>query len=89
MGAEYLEERLIGQDGDLWVHYDLSMLPPGDYEVHARLLFRTFPPYLSRKLVERALLDPEVPKRVPLVEMETLSESSTRRREEAKLPDFV
>jgi hypothetical protein len=51
------------------------MLPPGAYEVRARLLFRSLSPYLLRKLVDRGLLDPEVSARVLLVEMKSLSES--------------
>ncbi|MFT3926535.1 MAG: multiheme c-type cytochrome [Myxococcales bacterium] len=68
------EDNLIGAGGDLWVHYDLSSLPPGNYEVKGRLLFRTFPPYVLRKLVDRRLLDAEVLGRVPVVVMEELEQ---------------
>jgi hypothetical protein len=49
--------------------YDLSTLPPGPYRASARLLFRSFPPHLLRKLEGLAGLDPEVGRRVPTVEM--------------------
>jgi hypothetical protein len=51
--------------------YDLSSLGPGTYTAEARLLFRSFPPHLLRKLEHEAALDPAVAPRVPTVEMET------------------
>ena len=51
--------------------YDLSRLGPGTYRADARLLFRSFPPHLLRRLEREAGLDPEVAPRVPIVEMET------------------
>lgn len=49
--------------------YDLGALAPGTYTANARLLFRTFPPHLLRKLEASAGLDPNVGGRVPTVEM--------------------
>lgn len=51
-------------------HYDLSELPAGPYTATVRLLFRTFPPHLLRRLERDADLDPAVRGRVPTVEME-------------------
>jgi hypothetical protein len=51
--------------------YDLSALPAGHYTVSFRLLFRSFPPHLLRKLEKLARLDPKVKDRVPTVEMAT------------------
>jgi hypothetical protein len=51
-------------------NYDLGSLPPGTYAASARLLFRTFPPHLFRKLTDAgSALDPSVSTRVPTVEM--------------------
>ncbi|MCA9544766.1 MAG: hypothetical protein KC613_10265, partial [Myxococcales bacterium] len=44
-------------------------LPPGEYTVQVRLLFRTFPPYFLRLLEAQSGLDPAVKGRVPVVEM--------------------
>lgn len=49
--------------------YDLSALQPGGYKATARLLFRSFPPHLLRKLEQIGDLDPNVKNRVPTVEM--------------------
>lgn len=70
-----IDENLIAATGTASVEYDLSTLRPGQYEVRARLLFRSFPPYLLRKLVDLGLLDPKVPDRVPTVEMKKLSQT--------------
>ena len=51
--------------------YDLSSLLPGTYRAEARLLFRSFPPHLLRRLEREAELDPEVAARVPTVEMQS------------------
>lgn len=67
------EEHLIAAGGSSSPDYDLSALAPGSYEVVARLLFRSFPPHLLRKLVDAGLLDPDVPARVPTVEMGQLT----------------
>ena len=49
--------------------FDLAELPPGSYKAELRLLFRSFPPHLLRRLEEVAGLDPAVRDRVPMVEM--------------------
>jgi hypothetical protein len=49
--------------------YDLSALPRGSYTGSLRLLFRSFPPHLLRRLEAVAGLDPELARRVPIVEM--------------------
>jgi Zn-finger protein len=49
--------------------FDLSALPSGTYKAELRLLFRTFPPHLLRRLEEVAALDTAVRDRVPTVEM--------------------
>jgi hypothetical protein len=51
--------------------YDLSSLDPGSYRAEVRLLFRSFPPHLLRRLEREAELDPAVATRVPTVEMES------------------
>ena len=51
--------------------YDLSALSAGAYRAELRLLFRSFPPHLLRRLEHEAELDPEVATRVPIVEMES------------------
>jgi len=66
------EENLVPAGGVTKPAYDLSELPAGEYDVSIRMLFRSFPPHLLRKLVDEGLLDPDVPGRVPTVEMETL-----------------
>jgi hypothetical protein len=66
------ESHLIRAGGRDQPQYDLSALPAGDYVAHVRLMFRTFPPHLLRKLEDEADLDPAVKDRVPTVEMETL-----------------
>jgi hypothetical protein len=53
--------------------FDLSALPQGSYTAVVRLLFRTFPPHLLRRLEAIAALDPDVKGRVPTVEMATAS----------------
>lgn len=53
--------------------YDLGALQPGAYAATARLLFRTFPPHLLRKLEQIGGLDPSVKDRVPTVEMASAS----------------
>jgi hypothetical protein len=50
--------------------YDLSALAPGGYAADVRLLFRSFPPHLLRKLEEKAGLDPAVAARVPTMELQ-------------------
>jgi hypothetical protein len=49
--------------------YDLRALGAGHYTGTARLLFRSFPPHLLRKLEDLAGLDPDVEGQVPTVEM--------------------
>jgi hypothetical protein len=49
--------------------YDLGSLRAGHYSGTVRLLFRSFPPHLLRKLEDLAGLDPDVKTRVPTVEM--------------------
>lgn len=53
--------------------YDLAALAPGTYTATLRLLFRSFPPYLLRKLEQAGGLDPTMKERVPTVEMATLT----------------
>jgi hypothetical protein len=53
--------------------YDLAVLPAGHYAGALRLLFRSFPPHLLRKLEEAGGLDTAVKERVPTVEMATFS----------------
>jgi hypothetical protein len=53
--------------------YDLTTLPAGRYSASLRLLFRSFPPHLLRKLEESAGLDEAVKGRVPTVEMATFA----------------
>jgi hypothetical protein len=65
------ESHLIRNVEEVKPRYDLSALPPGDYEASVRLLFRTFPPYLLRELEHKAGLSPDVKTRLPIVEMET------------------
>lgn len=54
------------------VGYDLGALAAGDYSADVRLLFRSFPPHLLRRLEREANLSPEVAQRVPIVEMQTV-----------------
>jgi hypothetical protein len=69
---------LIDADGSATHEYDLSMLGPGQYSVTVRLMFRTFPPYFLRELIDFGTgLDPAVLDRVPIVEMETTEASFT------------
>ncbi|MBM4363024.1 MAG: ammonia-forming cytochrome c nitrite reductase subunit c552 [Deltaproteobacteria bacterium] len=49
--------------------YSLAGLSPGRHTATVRLLFRSFPPHLLRKLEKVAGLDPAVQGRVPTVEM--------------------
>jgi hypothetical protein len=49
--------------------FDLSALPSGSYKAELRLLFRSFPPHVLRRLEEVARLDAAVRDRVPTVEM--------------------
>jgi len=65
------ESHLIRNVETVHPRYDLSALPPGNYEASVRLLFRTFPPYLLRELEHKAGLSPDVKTRLPIVEMET------------------
>lgn len=51
--------------------FDLSSLASGHYTAALRLLFRSFPPHLLRKLEGAGGLDPTVKDRVPTVEMAT------------------
>jgi hypothetical protein len=51
--------------------YDLTALNAGSYTAALRLLFRSFPPHLLRKLEGSGGLDPDVKERVPTVEMAT------------------
>jgi hypothetical protein len=53
--------------------YDLATLPAGHYAAALRLLFRSFPPHLLRKLEESGGLDVAVKERVPTVEMATFA----------------
>jgi len=53
--------------------FDLGGLPAGHYSARVRLLFRSFPPHLLRKLEALAGLDPHVKERVPVVEMASTS----------------
>ncbi|HVU01649.1 MAG TPA: multiheme c-type cytochrome [Polyangiaceae bacterium] len=55
--------------------YDLSALPDGAYTATVRLLFRSFPPHLLRRLEAEADLSPDVAPRVPTVEMASASAS--------------
>ena len=55
--------------------FDLSALPKGSYTAALRLLFRSFPPHVLRRLESIAALDPAVRERVPTVEMATASAS--------------
>ncbi|HEX4340227.1 MAG TPA: multiheme c-type cytochrome [Polyangiaceae bacterium] len=55
--------------------YDLSSLPAGSYSAAIRLLFRSFPPHVLRRLEAIAGLDPAVRDRVPTVEMASISVS--------------
>lgn len=48
---------------------DVSALPAGAYTAELRLLFRSFPPHLLRRLEVVGGLDPAVKGRVPTVEM--------------------
>jgi hypothetical protein len=48
---------------------DVSALPAGSYTAQLRLLFRSFPPHLLRRLEAVGGLDPAVKERVPTVEM--------------------
>lgn len=57
--------------------FDLSALPPGTYTADVRLLFRSFPPHLLRRLEQLAGLDPALKDRVPTVEMATASVTFT------------
>ena len=45
--------------------YDLGELEPGQYSVSVRFLYRTFPPFLLRKLELIGGLDPAVKTRLP------------------------
>jgi hypothetical protein len=62
-------EHLIGPAVTDRPTYDLSSLPAGSYSASVRLLFRTFPPHVLRRLESIAGLDPAVKDRVPTVEM--------------------
>lgn len=53
--------------------YDLAALPAGHYAAALRLLFRSLPPHLLRKLEEAGGLDGAVKERVPTVEMATFA----------------
>jgi hypothetical protein len=64
---------LIGPHVTARRRYDLSGLPEGRYRARLRLLFRSFPPHLLRKLEEVGGLDPAVKDRVPTVEMASVS----------------
>jgi hypothetical protein len=55
--------------------FDVSALPPGSYTAKVRLLFRSFPPHVLRRLEAIGGLDPAVKDRVPTVEMATSSVS--------------
>ncbi len=67
--ANDVHNRLIEPGATETVTYDLTALPPGQYTLQVRLLFRTFPPYFLRELETEAGLDPAVKHRVPVVEM--------------------
>ncbi len=67
--AKRVENHLIEPGATDTATYDFGALPPGEYTVQVRLLFRTFPPYFLRALERDAALDPAVKTRVPTVEM--------------------
>jgi hypothetical protein len=62
---------LVGVNQTARPSYDLGALPAGHYAASLRLLFRSFPPHLLRKLEEKGGLDVAVKERVPTVEMAT------------------
>lgn len=55
--------------------FDVSALPAGSYTASVRLLFRSFPPHVLRRLEAIGGLDPAVKGRVPTVEMAATSVS--------------
>ena len=65
-----VEDHLIATSATDAQSYDLSALGPGTYTANVRLLFRSFPPHLLKRLENDAGLDPDVAGRVPIVEME-------------------
>lgn len=66
-----LTDHLIGPGVTDHPSYDLGALPAGHYSAALRLLFRSFPPHLLRKLETSGGLDAAVKERVPTVEMAT------------------
>jgi hypothetical protein len=66
-----ISDHLVGAGVTEHPSYDLGPLPAGHYSASLRLLFRSFPPHLLRKLETSGGLDAAVKERVPTVEMAT------------------
>ena len=75
--ASRFDDNLIGPGQTGWREYllPLSGIRGKNLTVKATLKYRTFPPFLLRKLVEEGWLDASSMLEVPIIEMETLEES--------------
>ena len=73
--ASWQCDYMIPPDTTVYPSYPLDRLKPGEYRAEIRLLFRTFPPFLLRKLERIGGLDPLVKTRLPTVVMATDSVS--------------
>jgi hypothetical protein len=71
--ASWQCDYMIPPDTTVFPTYQIDRLKPGEYTADVRLLFRTFPPFLLRKLEVIGGLDPMVKSRLPTVTMGTES----------------